>query len=246
MNLGTFLMSAALAMATAPNAVANPVFYTDRSAFEAATPPLSPTISGELIMESFDFVTPVQTIDGFPVLIFPSINTPGFVFSPGDAPVLLDSSNSASLGLNNAITDGSGALTLTTSGGDANIFFTFNANPSITPELSATFNSSITAFGLDITTSGATSNSQLNILFDDFGLPSSTQFFFTTNADSPQFVGVVFPDGFNEVFFQFEEFAAPINVAFDRLSYVIPPMSPASTSEYTLYVYVYADTYIWI
>ena len=31
MNLGTFLMSAALAMATAPNAFAVPVFYDDRA-----------------------------------------------------------------------------------------------------------------------------------------------------------------------------------------------------------------------
>ena len=129
---------------------------------------------------------------------------------------------------------GQGHLHLTTSGGEmANIFFTFNANPSITPELSATFNSSITAFGLDITTSGATSNSQLNILFDDFGLPSSTQFFFTTNADSPQFVGVVDPEGIGGVLFG--SLGAPNNVAFDRLSYRMVSVSPASTSEYTLY-----------
>jgi len=74
MNLGTFLMSAALAMATAPNAFAVPVFYTDRAAFEAAA-------GSGLQSESFETVGPVQTIDsGFSLIFFPDSNNPEFVF----------------------------------------------------------------------------------------------------------------------------------------------------------------------
>ena len=224
MNLATAVLMIT-AMAAAPNAFAVPVFYTDRAAFEAAA-------GSGLQSESFETVGQVQTIDsGFSLIFFPDSNNPEFVFASDEqAPgTQLTAANSGSLGLTNAITDGSGALTYTLNG--FGNLFGFNVSDTGIPELSA-LNNSITAFGIDITTSVATSGSALSV--DTSSTSASNAF--TTNADTPQFVGFVDPEGITSVGYT-NTVESAYNVAFDRLSYRVVSVSPASTSEYTLYIY---------
>ena len=79
MNLATFLMSAALAMATAPNAFAVPVYYDNQADFVAAA-------GSGLQSESFETVGPVQPAT-IPFILFPDSNNSEFAFLPvGQAP----------------------------------------------------------------------------------------------------------------------------------------------------------------
>ena len=108
MNLGTVLMIAV--MATAPNAFAVPVYYDNQADFVAAA-------GSGLQSESFETVGPVQIIGGIPVLFFPDSNNPEFVFASDDQdPGQLTAASAVGLGLTNAITDGSGALTYANNG----------------------------------------------------------------------------------------------------------------------------------
>jgi len=238
-------MSAALAMATAPNTVAEPVFYTDRAAFEAAA-------GSGLQSESFETVGPVQTTEiteegvspfNVSVIVFPDSNNPEFIFLGQD--VVPDSigqltaASTVGLGLTNAITDGTGALTFKSDIiSSSSVVFGFRkgfGGAPFEPLGIPVLNSSIEAFGIDITTSVAKVTSPL--IVSDINNTMPAGFDYTTEANTPQFVGVIDPEGFDVVGFVGLGFSN--NVAFDRLSYRV--VSPASTSEYTLYMrYIHA------
>ena len=209
MNLATLMISATLAMAAVPKAFAQAVFFTDRTAFETA----AAATGGVAKVESFDNTPPAAAL--VDQIFFPDNQTPEFFFGvsdniPGQTdPGLLDSTNADGLGLSSAITEGSGALT----------FFDIGIGGAFL------FSNSIGAFGLDITTSAATS---VTIIYGFGGNPNPTGTnTFTTNADTPQFVGVVDPAGFDGVVFDFG--TAQTNVAYDFLSYRVALTATTTT-----------------
>ena len=204
MNLATFMIGATLA--TAPNTFAVPVFYTDRTTFEAAIV----AAPGFAKVESFDNTPPA--VPGVTQIFFPVGQTPEIAFSVANNqagqtdPGLLNSSNADSLGLSSAITAGSGALTYKSLGSQSGDFFTIDPN---TP---------VVAFGLDVTTSAATpTGSSMVTALGGAGVGS---LMLDTGANSPQFVGVVDPAGISQVSFLL---LGTLNVAFDSLSYRIVP-----------------------
>jgi len=174
MKLATaFLLYAATTVQSAP------VYYSDRTAFEAAA-------GGGLSFESFEEeFTSSASVD---FTDFTASETEGTNIG-----FLVQLRNFASGSVSNAFTDGTGALAYTDNGDSIATFFDFS-----TP---------ITAFGIDVTTSEAST-----IAVGGSSILDS----FNTAVNTPQFWGVIDTDGITQVTF---DVSGGPNVGFDSLSY---------------------------
>ncbi len=172
-----FMAFIAIAMLSA-SVIAAPMYYTNRADFEAA--------AGALSFESFeeDFAVGNSiAFDDFTVAESGGVNAIG----------QLRDFDQVGLGLNNAITDGTGAIVYDDNGSSIGHIYNFN--------------SSINAFGMDITTSADAYISFGGIFATSIGM----------NADTPRFFGVI---DFDNTFTSFSiDVSGGPNVAFDAASY---------------------------
>ena len=227
LHLATSLMSAAIL--AAPNAFAAPVFYDNRAAFEAAAGPLS--------FESFETVPDsIGTVSGF------TCQFAGFNFSypcgglcsvfPTNVQLPLGATLPPPPGtsLDNAITDGSNAIFyINLAGIETKGRFSFVGSK---------------AFGIDATVDRTDGNFEGKVADSSVTVVSANGASYyrnltaTTIPKSPQFVGVVDPEGINQVVFNFGSSGPPglvqstLFAAFDSLSYsgsVSPPASSGPT-----------------
>ena len=231
MNLATFMISATLAMTTAPNAFADPVFYDNRAAFNAAA-------GSGLSFESFE--NPPFPTRGRDEISFNTL--PPFTFTvTNNVPFQTDPVQLNDPGP--AVTEGTAGLFYVyafpmASAGPNNGIFQFPFP--------------ILAFGIDFTTRDNTASEVMVLGGNSPGMTS-----FSTFAGSPRFVGVVDPDGISSVTFIPGPTGISFPLGFDSLSFG-PPITTtttttqtegttsSSTSEYIVYMCKYTDTFIGI